>query len=404
MSIRADVVIIGGGIVGASIAFHLVLEGFRRIVIVERTHLGAGSTGRSSGVLRQFYTNKVLVDMARIGLDYYSRFEEITGSPSDYTKTGFLLAGNEANAETLGLGFQLQQELGIRSRMLAKEEIMEYLPSLLRTDITLGLYEEDAGYADAHASCLGFIRYAKEHGAAIMQGARVLAIARDADGVSGVRTDRDTIETRTIINCGGPWAAAIGHLAGMHLPIETSRHYKVGIALPSPMDKPFPIFSDPVRSVYIRPDGKRLAILGSNHPDDVREKVDPELFRDGDDGGKAAELWSRCSDSLSLLQNGEVVGSWSGIYAVTPDGFPILDKSDQVKGFYSACGLSGHGFKLAPAIGQIVTSLVAHSVPDPRARMFRLSRFEENDLIDSVTTSALSRLKHDQPHASEVEQ
>jgi sarcosine oxidase subunit beta len=402
MKFTYDIVIAGGGIVGASIAFHLIQQGCKRIVILEKKHLGAGSTGRSSGVLRQFYTNKVLIDMARTGLEYYSQFPEITGAPSDFTKTGFILAGNESNAETIMKGYRFQQELGIRSHILTRDEMIRHHPFLHPNDITMGLFEEDAGYADAHASCLGFARYAREHGAVILQGTEVLDILTDADGVRAVLTNRGLIETRTVMNCAGPWASQIGSMVGVDLPIQTSRHHVLGVSLPVPQHRPFPIFSDPVRSVYVRPEGKRLALLGSNHPNDARDLVHPDQFTDDADMGKVTDIWERSSKPLPFLRSGDMSGSWSGIYAVTPDGFPILEKSKEVKGFFAACGLSGHGFKLAPAIGQIIASLVTRSEPDPRARMFRLSRFQENDYIDSVTTSALSSLKHELPSSAEV--
>jgi len=390
-----DAVIVGGGIVGASTAFHLVCKGFKRIAVLEKHRVGSGSTGRSSGVIRQFYTHPTLVEMARTGLEYYSQFEEITGSPGDFAKTGFLLGGHESNAETIRRGYALQRELGIRSRLVSRDEMIRLHPFLRASDLTMGLYEEEAGHADAHACCLGFLRYARDHGAVILQGTEVTGIETDADGVCAVRTNRGTIATRTVINCAGPWAPRIGRMVGVELPIRTSRHHVLGVSLPEPTSQPFPVFSDPVRLVYIRPEGNRLALLGSNHPDDAREAVDPDRFTDDADAEKVQDIWRRSCVPLPFLRDGNMAGRWSGIYAVTPDGFPILEKSAQVKGYFAACGLSGHGFKLAPAIGQIMASLVTDSTPDPRAYLFRLARFEENDWIDSVTTSAMSRLTAD---------
>ena len=401
MSKTFEAVIIGGGIVGASTAFHLVRKGCTRIAVLEKDRVGSGSTGRSSGVIRQFYTHPTLVEMARTGLEYYARFAEITGSPSDFTKTGFILGGNESNAETIRKGYAIQRELGIRSQIVSPDEMVRRHPFLRATDLTTGLFEEEAGYADAHASCLGFMRYARDHGAVIMQGTEVTGIETDADGVCAVRTNRGTIATRTVINCGGPWARNIGRMVGIDLPIRTSRHHVVGVSLPEPQPDPFPIFSDPIRSVYIRPEGKRLALLGSNHPDDARDAVHPDRFADDADPEKAADIRQRSSIPLPFLRSGEMAGLWSGMYAVTPDGFPILEKSANVKGYFAACGLSGHGFKLAPAIGRMMASLVTESAPDPRVRLFRLARFRENDYIDSVTTSALSRLSSEFAHPEE---
>jgi sarcosine oxidase subunit beta len=394
MSSTAEIVIIGGGIVGTSVAYHLAQKGYTDILILEKKQLGSGSTGKSSGVLRQFYTNKTVVDMARVGIQYYANFYEMTGVHADFTRTGYILAGNESNRTVLEKGLEIQKELGINSRILTKEEILELDPRLKLTNVTMGFYEVDAGYADPPAAALGFASYARKHGATLRQGVEVLDIKKDAQGVNAVVTDQGIIETRTVINCGGPWAKKIGNMVGIHFPVETSRHQVVTVRRSAENRKIHPVFSDPINLVYIRPEGDELTLIGSNHPDDSKELVEPDKCPEYASMDKVVDMLERSAERMPFLLDEETSGSWSGIYTISPDGFPILEKSKEVPGFYTACGLSGHGFKLAPAIGQIMSSLVTDSQPDLRAHMFRLSRYAEGEAIDSVTTSALSTMKH----------
>jgi sarcosine oxidase subunit beta len=394
MTAKAEIVIIGGGIVGTSVAFHLAKKGYKDILLLEKKQLGSGSTGKSSGVLRQFYTHKTVVDMARIGLEYYANFHEITGVSADFTRTGYILAGNETNRAILENGLEIQNELGINSRILTKEEILELDPMLNLTNVTMGFYEADAGYADPPAAALGFSSFARKHGTALKQGVEVLEIELDAYGVKALVTNQGIIETRTVINCGGPWAGQIGHMVGVHFPVETSRHQVVTVRQSAQNKRNHPIFSDPINLVYIRPEGDELTLIGSNHPNDAKDLVDPDHCPEHASLDKVMDMLERSAERMPYLLDEQTAGSWSGVYTISPDGFPILEKSSHVPGFFTACGLSGHGFKLAPAIGQIMASLVTDSQPDPRAHMFRLSRYAEGDTIDSVTTSALSTMKH----------
>lgn len=401
MSSTAEIVIIGGGIVGTSVAFHLVQKGCKEIVILEKKQLAAGSTGKSSGVLRQFYTHKTVVDMARIGLEYYANFTELTGKHADFTRTGYILAGNETNRPILEKGLEIQRELGIRSRILTKEEILQLDPKLNLNNVTIGFYEEDAGYADPPAAALGFASYARRHGAVLKQGVEVRDIVREASGVFSVVTSEGIIETRTVINCGGPWAQRIGSMVGIRLPLQTSRHQVVTVRPSEPNRRAHPIFSDPINLVYIRPEGSELTLIGSSHPDDAKDLVDPDHCPEHASMEKIMDILERSAERMPFLLDEPISRSWSGIYTISPDGFPILEKSKEVPGFYAACGLSGHGFKLAPAIGQLMASLVVDSDPDPRAHMFRLSRYEEGEAIQSVTTSALSTMKQQKDEKEE---
>lgn len=397
MSAKAEIVIIGGGIVGTSIAYHLVKKGYKDIFILEKKQLGSGSTGKSSGVLRQFYTNKTVVEMARIGLEYYTHFDEYTGSEAGFSKTGYILAGNESNKAILEKGLQIQNELGINSRIITKEEILELDPKLKLNDITLGFYEVDAGYADPPAAAHGFASYARQYGVSLKQGVEVLDIISDHAGVQAVLTNKGLIETGTVINCAGPWAKRIGQMVGIDFPVETSRHQVVTVRSSNPNKYKKPIFSDPVNLVYIRPEGDELTLIGSNHPDDAKDLVEPDKCPEHASLEKMMDMLERGAERMPFLLHEQMAANWSGVYTISPDGFPILEKSKEVQGFYTACGLSGHGFKLAPAIGQIMASLIVDSDPDPdpRAHLFRLSRYVEGDPVDSITTSALSTMKNE---------
>ncbi|MHB8730672.1 MAG: NAD(P)/FAD-dependent oxidoreductase [bacterium] len=393
MSKQANAVIVGGGIMGCSIAYALIRRGVRNLVLLERRRIASGPTGVSSGVLRQLYFHPTLIEMAKYGRDFYAHCHDHLGATADFVEAGWLLVAGEPHAERMRSGSDLQSKNGVRSTLLSAAEIRSMVPHIHVEDSDVGLYESNSGYADPYSAAHAFARAAREGGAAVYEDCEVIGIDCDGSGVCAVRTGGDTIATRIVINAAGSWADRVGRMVGVDLPIETSRHQLVSIQRPTLFGARHPIISDAVNLVYLKPEGQHITVVGSTHPDDARDLVDPDHCPPRADQDKAISLWQEAVKRIPLLAEGGMVRGWSGVYDTSPDGFPIIDGPLGPKGFYCVAGLSGHGFKLAPSIGTMMASLVLDGHADPKPRIFRLSRFAEGEPITSPSTTTFTTMK-----------
>lgn len=397
MDNKAEVVVIGGGIVGTSVAFHLARRGVRDIVLLERRELTAGSTGRSSGIVRQFYLHPAAVEMARYGLQFYREFARVVGTgDAGFVNCGWVVGGTRGHLPLFEKALELQKQLGAQSRIINRQELSELVPGVAAEDVECGFYEPESGYADPAGACIFLAAAAARVGVQIRQGVEATNIRLDGQGVVAVDTPEGPVFTRTVVNAAGPWAKRVARMVGIDLPVETSRHHVITIRRPVQMRPDQPCYSDPFNLIYVRPESGEKFLVGSNDPRDAQDHVDPDLCPARADQAKIVELAERSIRRFPLLAEQGVAGDWSGVYTITPDGFPILDQLPNVPGFYLANGLSGHGFKLGPAIGRMVASLILDSVPEQAVRAFRLSRFTEGDLINSPTTTSLTTMRAQQ--------
>jgi sarcosine oxidase subunit beta len=389
VSERYSVLIVGAGIVGCCTAYELARQNVKGVLIVERADVASGPTGRSSGIIRQFYTHPTVVQMARQGLHAYASAPDAIGADAGFVRTGWILTVDARSEETARRGLAVQAPLGVPSRWISVEEMRSIVPGIRTDDLVGGIYEEDSGYGDPPGAAAAFLSAARERGVEYRPRTPVLRWLRRGDRVVGAEVSGGSIEAGFVFNCAGSWVNPLIAPLGLSAPVSTSRHQIVTLR-ESPRPRR-PIVSDPANLVYIRPEGADLTLIGSNDPADAFDHVEVEKCPDYAEAPKIESMVTCATRRLPDLEDAGIAHNWSGVYDVSADGFPILGKLPGVEGMAIATGLSGHGFKLAPAIAEILASFL-NPAPDSRAHLFRWSRFEEGEPIRSITTSSLTSM------------
>jgi len=380
MAETADVVIIGGGIVGASISFHLVQAGCTNVLVLEREpHLGRGSTGKSMGGVRAQFSTEINIRMSLYALDCFARFEEATGCPSGYRPQGYLfVATSDKHLAYLRTNYQLQVACGVKSvELLTPGDVLLRMPHLRGDDIMGGSFCSIDGFVDPHSVMTGFMRRATEKGARLWKQAEVTAILQDANGIAGVQTTRGLVITRTVVNAAGPWAAHVAALAGVQLPVEPLRRMLVPTEPFLLISRDAPMTIDMATGFHFRPEGLGI-LLAWNDPDETPG------FKTNFDPGFVEKILIRAVDRVPCFDALEVnpQRAWAGLYEMTPDHFPILGPVPEVPGLYLANGFSGHGVMHSPATGKILADLILHGHTNLiDARTLNFARFAEGRLI-----------------------
>jgi sarcosine oxidase, subunit beta len=380
MTETADVVIIGGGIVGASIAFHLTDAGCRNVLVLEReAHQGKGSTGKSMGGVRAQFATPVNIEMSLYSIDFFARFDEITGYPADYRPHGYLfLATSERHLDYLKANRERQMALGLRGvELVSREEIGQMVPQLRGDDIRGGTFCPTDGFVDPHSVMMGFMLRARERGARLWLNASVTGIEVERGEVTGVITSRGRVETRAVVNAAGAWAAEVARLAGYELPVRPLRRQLVPT---EPFDKlpaRFPMVIDMSTGFHFRREGQRI-LLAWNDPEETvgfKTEFDPSFIE---------KILTRAAARVPVLAEAEVNPrrAWAGLYEMTPDHHAIIGAQPGVRGLFLANGFSGHGVMHSPATGRLVSELILYG--ETRlldARPLRPERFDEGDLL-----------------------
>jgi glycine/D-amino acid oxidase-like deaminating enzyme len=381
MSETADVVIVGGGVTGCSIAYHLAQRGVRDVVVLEKGVVASGATGKSSACVRQHYSTAETCRMVLQSLHFFERFAEHTGGRSaGFVRAGYLLGVDDRLHEAMRRSVALQQSVGIDSRLIDPKEMRELEPRLYVDDFLAGCYEPDAGYADPVATAQGFAGAARDRGVRIREDTALVGIEVRDGRVAGVRTSRGEIATRAVVNAAGTWGDRVGRLVGVEIPIAVCRHKINLFARPPQAAAPHPLVYDFVHNIYTRPEAGGLTLVGPLESE-VADVADPDRYNEGVTFEETADAMERAVRRFPVMESASLAKGYAGCFDVTPDWHPILDESP-VPGFYVAVGFSGHGFKLSPAVGDMMARLVAEgSRPGDDVRAFRLSRFAEGKPI-----------------------
>lgn len=385
----ADIVIIGGGVTGTSIAFHLARLVARRILLLERKFLGAGGTGRSVGIIRQLYPTPETTEMVRRSLAVFQRFDDLVGGRSGYVGCGALIGVSPSMRVTLEKTLARQQSLGVRAELLNPEEIGRLEPRIDPAALGAVLYEPDSGYGDPSAVTAGFAEAARRGGVLIEQGTPVVAIRRSGDRVTGVATaSGEEISAPIVVNAAGLWSPDIARLAGVELPIIIGRHPVFVVERPAAFGPAHMVYLDLAGGAYVRPETGDLTLTGSLTDDETRHPMDPELL--GSEAGfdEATEALARTARAVPALVDARFTRGYAGAFDITPDWMPILDES-ALRGFFVAAGLSGHGFKLAPAIGAMMAALITGHTPPVDPAPFGLERFSSGGTGGTFVSSYL---------------
>jgi len=376
----AEVVIIGGGIVGSSIAYHLTAAGCKDILVIERESAqGKGSTGKSMGGVRAQFSTPVNIQMSLYSIPFYASFDETLGHPADYRPQGYLFcATNEKHLAYLKTNYQKQVAMGLKDvRLISAADICRQFPQLRSDDIVGGSFCSTDGFVDPYSVMIGFMSWAADHGARLWKNTLVTGLDRDARGIAVVQTSRGPVSTRKVVNAAGAWARPVAEMAGVDLPVEPLRRMLVPTEPFDQFPHSAPMIIDMSNGFHFRPEALGF-LLAWNDPEEVsgyKTDFDPAFIE---------KILTRAADRVPAFENLAVnpKRAWAGLYEMTPDHHPILGEAPGVPGFFLANGFSGHGVMHAPATGKILSDLILTGKTDLiDASLLSLSRFAEGRMI-----------------------
>jgi len=378
MRTTADAVVIGGGVMGASLAYHLAKAGVKRVALLEKNHLGNGGTGKSTAVIRMHYENEPETRLAVAAYPVYAHFDDVVGGECGFVKSGVLWLVGAADAEKVRANVAMHRRLGANAQVVTPQDAGAIEPAIQTTGFALGAYEPDSGYADPLLTTFAFAKRAAELGAAIREGLGALRILTSESRVVGVETEDGIIASPIVVNAAGGWAAPLAQTAGVEVPIVVQRNQVAVLRQPPDLMRRHAVAADLTLGLYFRPDGEAATQIGTGSGEDG---VDPDGYNQAVDADFAQLAQSKVRQRVPKLARGVFRGGWSGIYDMTPDGKAILDRVGP-EGFYLACGFSGTGFKKAPAIGRCFAEWITEGRPRTvDLYPFRLSRWAQGQPI-----------------------
>ena len=372
----ADIVIIGGGVMGASAVYHLASRGTSSVLLLEKEDFfGQGATGRCAGGVRYQFATEVNIRLSLASLPMLERFKEEIGQEVDYQPCGYLFVlTDEKDVTAFQRNVELQHRLGVQTEWLDGDEVRRRLPLMKFDDALAGTFHQKDGLVDPNSVVMGYISAAQKRGAKAVNNAEVTGIRVRGGKVEAVETSRGVVQTRTVINAAGPWSAQVGAMAGVPLPVTPVRRqmFTTGSMKEIPADFPFVI--DFAQSLYLHRHGEGL-LVGMSNPDQA-----PGFNQSVDEEFELVNLEAAIG-RLPLMERARRAAHWAGLYEVTPDAHPIFGVTP-VEGFLVCTGFSGHGFMHGPVSGKLMSELIldgTFSTVD--VSMLDLARFEEGRLI-----------------------
>ncbi|HVP78124.1 MAG TPA: FAD-binding oxidoreductase [Thermodesulfobacteriota bacterium] len=351
MEKTADVVIIGGGIVGLSIAYYLALKKAGRIVLLERGQLGEGSTSRCAGGIRTQFSTEINIRFSLESLKTFERFKEEFGVDPEFKRIGYLFLGtSEGEMEVFRENIRLQKGFGIPVEFLNSDDIESRWPYLRTEDILGGTFCARDGYAGPNEVLSGFAGGARREGVRIHEGVEVVGISLASGKIRGVATKNGEISAPVVVNAGGPYAESIGRMVGVKIPVKPLRR-QVFITTPFHLtDHAIPLTIDFHRGWYFRREGNGLLLSG---PLDLEPSFNLNTEYDA-----VVETSENATYRIPVLEKARIARGWAGLYEISPDHHAILGRVAGVEGFILANGFSGHGFQHSPAVGKVISELI----------------------------------------------
>ena len=379
-----DVLIIGGGVIGASTLFHLTALGCRNVALVDRGELATGATARSSGIVRTHYSVPINVEVARASLRMFEAFPDLLDDPEAHSgliKSGYLIVAPPGkDSDAVRASIAMQQSLGVEAALIDRTEALARHPWLALGDVEAIGYEAEAGFADPYLVTHAFARAARRNGASIRTDTTVTGILKDGNRVCGVTTDKGPIHAATTVSAIGIWSQSLARWAGIDIPLSLNAHSVFTLAAAEPYDSYLPILKDlvsPAR-LYMRPTGGHLLVGAGN---DGYPAEDPDNSEIAVDIDSIVDEAAQAAVRLPAFGDGRLVQSWTGLYDTTPDWNPALGLVPGIEGLQVAFGFSGHGFKLSPMIGRMLAQSALAVKTDLPIHPYRITRFAENDLL-----------------------
>ena len=379
MRSSADVVIIGGGIIGFAVAFHLAQAKFGQIVLVEKeAMIGEGSTAKAAGGIRAQFAQRVNVEMSMMSQKFFKRFKEETGSHALYDQVGYLfLLDNDNDVATFTKSAEMQNELGLPVQLLEPKKIAKIAPHVRIDDIKLGTFCIEDGIGDPWEFLSGFEKAARNMGVEILFEAEAEAIDVEAGQVTGIHTKQGIIKTPLVVNCAGAYSKQIAAMVGGKLEVEPFKRQIVNTAELDFVKPFFPMVVDVTTGLYCHRESKGL-LLGwadKTRGPSYDISVDPEY---------TDTILEKALNRIPQLETAEIANQWAGLYESTPDHLAVIGWEEKAKGMFHCCGFSGHGVMHAPAAGRMTAELLLRKVPSIDISNLSPARFARGELVEET--------------------
>lgn len=353
MTDTADVIIIGAGVQGASLAFHLSRRGLK-VLVLEKRFVAAGATGRSSGLVRMHYDVRQDTELAWLSFQYFRNWKEMVGGDCGFTRTGFLQFVAAADTPLLKANVALHQDIGVPVVLVDAGDVRRLAPSFFTDDIQLAAYEPESGYAMPSDAASALMTAAREQGTRLVQDCRVTGLTVHNGRIAGVSTAQGEFSAPIVVNAAGAWAAELNRMLGLELPLDTWRHDTMFVRRPGDLALPHPTVIDSAFDMYFRPEGS-LTLVGLEDGNPFGESPDGDT--DHAHPGFVERGIERLCKRIPAIEAGSLHSAHGGYDGITPDQHPMLGAAGP-DGYYLDCGFSGTGFKTAPAVGLCMSELI----------------------------------------------
>jgi sarcosine oxidase subunit beta len=351
----ADFVILGAGVMGASIAFHLARRGAGRILVLDKGDVAGGGSGRSSALVRMHYSFPVEVDLAVKSLDIFRRWKDYVGRAGDFRRTGFVRIVRESELDRLEKNVAMQREHGVDARVVTRRELAEIVPDWNVDDVPLAAWEPGSGYGDGAGVANDFLERAREMGVVYRSQTRATSFSVDRGRVVGVATDRGEVAAPVVVAATGPWSRPLFAGVGFDLPVEGEYHEVAILKNPPGLREPGPACIDGITTTYFRSEVGGLTLVGDFWG---KRGADPDAFSQSASRESLASLVERVTGRVPALADAGIWRGVTGVYDISPDWRPLIGEVPGIAGLYVAAGFSGMGFKISPAIGLVVSELL----------------------------------------------
>ena len=386
MSNTADVIIIGGGVQGTSLAFHLAQRGVK-VTLLEKHFIAGGATGRSSGLVRMHYDSEVDSRLAWESFKFFVDWKQRVGGECGFTRTGFIQIAARAAEPALRANVAMHQHIGIPSLIITAEDVKRLAPAFLTDDFDVAAYEPESGYAMPSDAANALITAARARGAQLVQNCVVTGIDVTSGRVTGVNTTQGLFSAPIVVNAAGAWASHINDMVELDLPCSTWRHETMFVVRPADIGPLHPTVIDFPNEMYFRPEGT-LTLVGLEDGNPLGESPDSDT--DHARAGFVERAIDRICLRIPAMEQGSVHSAHGGYDGITPDQHPMLGAAGP-DGYYVDCGHSGTGFKTAPAVGLCMAELILDGAAKTvDISSFAPNRFSEGRLIkgnyDSIWT------------------